>query len=197
MPDSDRLDRIAFPPFDLGARLDDLVRWLADPDVRRWYDEGDPTRENLAVRFAPEPGTDRYTIEIDGQPVGYIQTYVQRDHPDYLRQVDVDPDAVAMDLFIGDPAYRNRGWGREVIRAFLDQIVFGAMNADLAMIAPNPENARAVRAYANAGFGPVKTIYVVDDDPGNTGNELVMLLSRYENGRPVAGADREGEGVPG
>jgi RimJ/RimL family protein N-acetyltransferase len=47
------------------------------------------------------------------------------------------------------------------------------------MIAPDPANARAVRCYEKVGFRPVRTVHVVDEDhPGNTGDELVMLLDR-------------------
>jgi aminoglycoside 6'-N-acetyltransferase len=92
--------------------------------------------------------------------------------------VDVPPEAVAMDLFIGEPEFRNRGWGTEVLTACLERLVFGEMNAPLAMIAPDPENARAVRSYEKVGFRPVRRVHIEDEDPGNTGWELVMLLDR-------------------
>lgn len=179
MTEHPRQDRVAFTPFDPHDAMPDLLRWLADPDVRQWYDEGEPTAENLTRRFAPDPDTRPFSITIDGHPVGYIQVYRLRDHPDYQRQINVDPDAVAVDLFIGEPDYRDRGWGSEILRACLDRVIFGEMDAPLAMIAPDPANHRAVRSYGKAGFRPVKTVYVVDEDnPGNTGKELVMLLSR-------------------
>jgi len=171
---------IRFDPFDLQQAMPNLLRWLADPDVRPWYDEGEVTPENLSERFAGEPAVRQYTINIGGEPAGYIQVYRLDHSPEYQRQVDVDPEAVAMDLFIGDPERRNRGWGAEVIRACLDRIIFGEMDAKLAMIAPDPKNARAVRSYEKAGFRQVKTVYVEDELPGNTGYELIMLLPREE-----------------
>lgn len=171
---------IRFDAFDLQQAMPNLLRWLADPDVRPWYDEGEVTPENLSERFAGEPAVRQYTIAIEGEPAGYIQVYRLDHSPEYQRQVDVDPEAVAMDLFIGDPARRNRGWGTEVIRACLDRVIFGEMDAKLAMIAPDPKNARAVRSYEKAGFRQVKTVYVEDELPGNTGYELIMLLPREE-----------------
>jgi aminoglycoside 6'-N-acetyltransferase len=173
-------DQVTFGPVEIERDLPNLLRWLADPEVRRWYDEGELTEENIGARFAPEPPMRKLIILIDGQRVGYIQVYRLADEEDYRQQVDVSPDAVAMDLFIGEPVFRGKGWGTEVLRACLRRIVFGEMGASLAMIAPDPENARAVRSYAKAGFRPVKTVYVTDEDPGNTGWELVMLLSREE-----------------
>jgi hypothetical protein len=123
LADDSRIDRIDFRPL-AADDLPALLYWLGDPDVSPWYDDGALTLENVTARFLPvvdgtEP-TRGFTIVIDGQPVGYIQAYAIGDHPDYQRQLDVDPRAVATDLFIGDATYRNRGWGSVVLRADLD-----------------------------------------------------------------------------
>lgn len=175
-----RDERIGFRSVQIERDLADLLRWLGDSDVRRWYDEGELSEANIGRKFAPEPPMLKLIILIDDEPVGYIQVYRLSDEEEYRRQVDVSPEAVAMDLFIGEAAHRGQGWGTDVIRACLDRIVFGEMGAPLAMIAPDPENARAVRSYAKAGFRSMKTVYVTDDEPGNTGYELVMLQTREE-----------------
>lgn len=192
-PELSRASRLGFTAFDVEAAMPDLLRWLADPDVRRWYDEGEPTANNLRRRFAPEPGVRPYSILIDNHPVGYIQMYWLRDHPEYQRQIDIDPDAVSIDLFIGEPDYRNQGWGSDILGTCLDRLVFGDMGATLAMIAPDPANHRAVRSYEKAGFRAVKTVHVVDEEhPGNTGDELVMLLPRdeWQTSQPSPSAKR-------
>jgi aminoglycoside 6'-N-acetyltransferase len=174
-------DRVAFRPLSR-EDLPLMLRWLADPDVAAWYDEGELTAENIAAKYTPlidgEEPTRGFVILIDAAPAGYIQAYILSDHPDYQRQIDVDPAAVGIDLFLGAPERRNRGWGAVVLRAFLDRVVFGEMDAVLAAICPDPANARAVRSYQKVGFRSVKTVHVVDDEPGNTGDELVMLLRR-------------------
>ena len=43
-----------------------------------------------------------------------------------------------------------------------------------------PDLDAGIYSYAKAGFRPVKTVYVTDDQPGNTGYELVMLLTRED-----------------
>ena len=179
MPENSRTDRVMFGTFSLDAALPNLLRWLGDADVRPWYDKGELTDANLRRRFAPRAGIHPYTILIDGQPVGYVQTYRVGIEPDYQRQLDVDPDTVATDLFIGEPHYRNAGWGTDVLRAFLGRIVFGEMDASLAMIAPNPSNTRAVRCYEKVGFRASRTVHVCNKQHPNTiRDELIMLLAR-------------------
>jgi aminoglycoside 6'-N-acetyltransferase len=180
--DHARTGRIAFRPL-AEANFPDMVRWLSDPGVARWWPEADLGLEAIARKYTPvisgaEP-VRGFVIAIDGAPVGFIQAYVLGDHPGYQRQLGVDPGAVATDLFIGEPGWRDRGWGTAVLGAFLERIVFGEMAAGLAVIAPEPGNARAIRVYARIGFRWEKTVAVVDeDDPAESGDEYVMLLPR-------------------
>lgn len=175
-------ERIAFRPLG-GADLPDMQRWLADPGVATWWREPDLGLDALIGKYGPmidgvEP-VRGFVIEIDGLPVGFIQAYRIGDHPDYQQQLAVDPDAVATDLFIGEAAWRDRGWGTVVLRTFLERVVFGEFGAGLAVIAPEPANARAIHVYGRLGFRWEKTVPVVDDDdPAATNEEYVMLLQR-------------------
>lgn len=166
-----------------------LLRWLGDPDVSPWYEEGALTLANIQSKYAPRIlGTDTtraFVIEMDSQKVSYIQCYWIADEPDYARQLALppmpEPGAVGTDLFIGEEAFRNRGWGTPILRAFHRQIVFGEMQASVAIIAPSPDNHRAIRVYEKLGFRWLKTVSIVDDDhEENSGPEYVMLLTRTE-----------------
>ncbi|MGN6032732.1 MAG: GNAT family N-acetyltransferase [Thermomicrobiales bacterium] len=182
------LARIAFRPLaDDDPRQ--MLGWLADPDVSPWYGEGELTLVNLQARYAAIIGgtdtTRGFIIRIDGQDAGYIQCYWLADEPDYARQLALpapfDTGTTGTDLFIGDPAFRNRGWGTPVLVAFHREIVFGAMDARAAVIAPEPGNLRAVKTYERAGFRWLKTVAVVDENhPENTGDEYVMVQTRAE-----------------
>ncbi|HWV36140.1 MAG TPA: GNAT family N-acetyltransferase [Thermomicrobiales bacterium] len=181
-------DRVAFRRL----RADDLFllqRWLTDPDVAAWYRSGDLTIPALAARYAGRiTGADTtraYIIEIDRQSAGYIQCYLLADEPEYARQLALPPvpppGAAGTDLFLGDPAFRNHGWGTPVLRALHRRIVFGEMKATLAIIAPEPANRRAIRVYERVGFRWLKTVSVVDDEcPENTGDEYVMTMTPAE-----------------
>jgi aminoglycoside 6'-N-acetyltransferase len=162
--------------------LEMMLRWLSDPDVAAWYEEGELTPAGIETSYGPtidgrEP-VRGFIFLIDDRPAGYIQSYVLGDHPEYLAQIDLEPDVVSTDLFIGDPAYRNRGWGAPVLRAFHRQIVFGEMGARMATIMPSSRNERAIAAYRKAGFTWARVVRVFDPDTGKTDDEVIMLLSR-------------------
>lgn len=164
--------------------LASMKRWLDDPDVAPWYGEDSTAIEALGEKYGAmirgEDTTHGYIIRIDGQDAGYIQCYVIDDEPDYARQIQVESGAVGIDLFIGEPELRNRGLGAVVIRALLEQMVFGEMDAPIAIIAPEPGNARAIRSYEKVGFVWQKTVHIVDESPANTGDEYVMRLTRED-----------------
>jgi RimJ/RimL family protein N-acetyltransferase len=165
--------------------LDQLKRWLDDPDVSPWYEMDSTKFDALQREFGDAirgDGPDySFVIQIDERDVGYIQCYVIDHHVDYARQMEVDPGAVGIDLFIGDPTVRNRGYGATVLRKFLQQIVFGVLEASVAIIAPEPGNLRGIRAYEKADFVWLKTVPIVDaDSPANTGDEYVMRLTCEE-----------------
>ncbi len=162
-----------------------MKRWLEDPDVAPWYGsdstELDALRAEYGDKIRGERRDHSFIIQIDGLDAGYIQCYVIDDHADYARQIQVDPGAVGIDLFIGELSARNRGYGAVVIRAFLEQVVFGKLQSEVAIIAPEPGNARAIRAYEKVGFVWRKMVHIVDEESAaNTGDEYVMRLTREE-----------------
>lgn len=178
--DSNQVHRIEFRSIDLKADLPDIFDWLGDADVQRWYSEGEHSLENYRQKFAPEAHVHKFIILIDATPVGYLQAYHLSDEPEYAAMLGLDHKAVAIDLFIGDAQYREKGWGSQVLRKALDSVVFGEMNAEYACCNPDPENTRAVRAYQKAGFRGDRVVWVEDDAPENTGFERIMGISRDE-----------------
>ena len=178
---------IAFRPL-AETDLPTMKRWLEDPDVSPWYEEDSTELDALRTSYLPmitgEEPTRGYIIGIDGRDAGYIQCYVIDDHPDYARQIAVDPGAVGIDILIGEPWARGRGYGTAALRALLREVVFGEMGAEVAIIAPSPDNARAIRSYERARFTWIKTVPIVDESPANTGDEYVMRLTRevFESG---------------
>jgi len=163
-----------------------MHRWLNNPEVARWYglafeNRTYPTLDEVRQHYAPnirgEEPTHCYVIVSARELVGHIQSYRIGDHPGYARALDFDENAFGIDLFIGEDSARGGGMGCAVLRRFLEDEVFARVGAETALIAPNPENLRAVRCYEKAGFRHVKTVWV----PEENGHEYVMALHRERN----------------
>jgi aminoglycoside 6'-N-acetyltransferase len=134
-----------------------IERWLALPHVREWW--GDPSEQYALVSGdLDEPAMDQFIVSADGSDFGYIQCYQLTAwnegfgaHPEGTRGVD---------LFIGEPDMIGRGHGSALIRCFvIDRLRKGAPRI---VTDPDPNNARAVRAYEKAGFEKVRMIGTPD-----------------------------------
>lgn len=162
-----------------------LARWLSDPDVHAWYREGEPTVENLGDRYGPviegSDPTSAWIASIDGRPAGQVQCSRIAPESEYGMALDLSPpyrDGVAgVDILLGEPRFRNGGWGPLVLRAFLRRILFGRWRVPAAIIAPELMNTRAIHAYERAGFRWLKTVPIEDGDPDNTEDEYVTVVT--------------------
>ena len=104
-----------------------------------------------------EDPTELFLIQLDGRPIGQLQSYLIDDHPEYAAMVALDRPAFGMDLFIGEPDLVGKGHGPALIRAFLHGVAFPRYRVDLCVIGPTRSNAAAIRAYEKAGFRFLKT----------------------------------------
>lgn len=86
-------------------------------------------------------GDSLFVIETDGQPIGTAELWAT-----------ADPHGTAcLTILIGEPEYRNRGYGRETIRLLLDY-GFRVRNARKIWLSVFATNERAVRCYQACGF---------------------------------------------
>jgi RimJ/RimL family protein N-acetyltransferase len=166
--------------------LPTVHRWLNNPAVAGWYgltlaNEREPSLDAVIEHYLPsiagETPTHPYIMLVDGVPFGYIQAYRIGDYERYAATLALDDsDSVGIDIFIGEDEHRDRGLGAAAIRRFLADEVFQRANVSTAIIAPEPDNKRGIRAYEKVGFRHVKTVFV--EESGE--HEYVMALSRAE-----------------
>lgn len=141
---------------------DDLPRlfdWVHREHVKRWW-YPEETFAAFEAEYAPaidgRDPTDVYVIELDGRPIGAIQTYLVVDHPEWDALVGVGPDVAGVDLFIGEEDEIGRGLGPRILRAFLRDVVFARPETRACVAGVEPANGRSLRAFAKAGFLPVR-----------------------------------------
>jgi aminoglycoside 6'-N-acetyltransferase len=157
-------------------------RWLLEPHVKRWWDDGlktpYPDAELGEYREAMQgkDPTYRYVASIDGRPAGVFQHYRIGDDPDYADALALGEDAVGVDLFIGETDLVGRGHGAPMLRQFLRDVAFPFHGIGVCVIGPSVKNVAAIRSYEKAGFRALKEVRVPDEaDP-----EFLMRLTAAE-----------------
>ncbi len=154
------------------ADVPNMVRWLREPEVSRWYwdsqrkTEAELTekwRKRVAGEDDDDEDTDRYVIVVDGQDIGEIQVYDLETEPEFEAQAGI-LNAAGVDVLIGEPEWRNRGVGTAVMRKFIHEYVFTRPRIKTCIIDPEPQNLRAIRSYEKSGFTYVKTFHWEEDD---------------------------------
>jgi RimJ/RimL family protein N-acetyltransferase len=141
------------------ADLPLLHRWLNAPHVRRWWDGTMSMNEVVdKYRLRLEPGhhVRSYVALAPDVPIGFLQWYAIGAEPGYLPDhhgdVDLDPRAAGVDLYIGEESYLHRGVGHRMLRCFVEEVVLPTGDIPYAVVDPAPTNHRAICAYERAGF---------------------------------------------
>lgn len=136
-----------------------LLKWLTDERVLAFYGGRDLayTPQTLKAHYEEPFDAEGYRVIVEYRdiPIGYGQIYLVSEafcrdyhYPDTTRTV------YAMDQFIGEVAYWNRGIGTRYIGmvcAYLRE----EKHVDAVILDPHKDNARAIRAYQKAGFSVI------------------------------------------
>lgn len=169
---------------DTGARLsfkplqaDDLPLlqgWLARPHVQQWW--GEPsTLAELAEDFLPktyeQASTRGYIALRDGEPIGFIQSYVVMGSGEGWWEDETDPGARGIDQFLAHADQLGQGLGSAMVRAFVAQL-FEDPAVTKVQTDPSPDNERAIRSYRRAGSEPLGEVDTPD------GRALLMVCQR-------------------
>ena len=138
-----------------------MFKWLTNDTVLEYYEGRDVrfTMDTLSELYMEElPDGFRVIIEYRDLPVGYGQAYRttgemfdEYDYPDKGQTV------FAMDQFIGEPEYWNRGIGTSFLK-LMAVYLREQKSADRILLDPHKDNFRAVRAYEKAGFKIIKSL---------------------------------------
>ena len=142
---------------------DDLpmfAAWLSNPHIEGWWGEGG-TEARLVEEDMGTDVVDMRIVELDGAPFAYIQDYDAHAFgaPQYA---DLDPQARAIDTFLGDPAFLGQGHGAGYIGQRIRAL---RRRYPLVCTDPDPRNLRAIAAYRAAGFRPHRVRPGEDGDP--------------------------------
>jgi aminoglycoside 6'-N-acetyltransferase len=144
-----------------------VKRWLVTPEVVRWW--GDPGEQYALVSGdLDHPDMDQFIVSLGEHPFGYIQCYALSTwNQSFGAQ---PPKTRGIDQFIGEAEMIGRGHGSAFIRQFVEDMLTSGIPR--IVTDPDPDNGRAVRAYARAGFQSGRVVDTPD------GPALLMVRNR-------------------
>jgi RimJ/RimL family protein N-acetyltransferase len=151
-----------------------LHAWIQRPHVAQWWAEPRELadiEDEYRPTIAASSSTKAFIACLDGEPIGFIQSYVVQGSGDGWWEDETDPGARGIDQFLADADRLNRGLGTAMIRAFVKQL-FDDPAVTKVQTDPSPENLRAIRCYAKAGFQPVGQVATPD------GPAMLMVCAR-------------------
>ena len=132
------------------ADLPMLNGWLQRPHVARWWGVAEPV-DALREDFLCGGTTRAFIAHAGGAPVGFMQCYVVMGSGEGWWEGETDPGARGIDQFLADEDRLNQGLGRAMVSAFV-AMLFEDPAVSLVQTDPSPDNPRAIRCYAAAGF---------------------------------------------
>ncbi|WP_256080553.1 GNAT family N-acetyltransferase [Massilia sp. YIM B04103] len=131
-----------------------LHDWLNRPHIRAWWDEPG-TLEQVSDTFMELTGEDADTLGyialLDGEPAGFIQSYVVMGSGGGWWEDETDPGARGIDLFLADGERLGQGLGSALLDDFCT-LLFSDPAVSKVQADPTPANGRAIRSYQRAGF---------------------------------------------
>jgi aminoglycoside 6'-N-acetyltransferase len=118
--------------------LDLLASWFADPQFVTWWGGKPKTEEEVRREYlAYDPARKAYVVEVDDEPIGYIQAWSD------------EPPNGGIDIVL-KPEAQGRGLGVDAVRALALHLLTAGWRQ--ITIDPRAENHRAIKAFEKAGF---------------------------------------------
>jgi RimJ/RimL family protein N-acetyltransferase len=172
---------------DADADYRQLLAWRLQPHVREFWDmdddHGNFTYDDILKHYGPErdgrEATVRAFIELDSEPIGYIQFYPWAAYVDEAEQLSIplEGETWGLDVFIGDPGSTNQGLGSRAVD-LLSRYLFDSQGATSVALLTELANLRAQRAYEKAGFHKVRQVLDLDERDGERVKCWLMVRER-------------------
>jgi aminoglycoside 6'-N-acetyltransferase len=133
-----------------------MTGWLAQPHVRTFYQKEPISLDEVAAKYGGrvrgEDPTRCHLALSAGRPFGYLQCYRNLDWPDWAEEIAVD-GGLSIDLYIGDPAFVSRGYGRAMLAGYVREVAFPLYPGETrCFIAHARDNTAALACSRSVGF---------------------------------------------
>lgn len=133
-----------------------MHQWFNKPHVQAFYSLRQWIEQEVLEKLKPYILSDNpvngFIILINQQPIGYVQYYNVKDYPWNNQNLseDIIEHAAGMDLFIGEERFIGKGLGGEIIKNFLDAMIWPQFQ--YCIVDPDVNNTAAIRCYEKLHF---------------------------------------------
>jgi RimJ/RimL family protein N-acetyltransferase len=168
------MTEIIFKPL-VQTDLTRICDWFAKPHVLAWWDDHLSPAE-IKDKYQQRIDSEivcPYIVFIENKPVAFIQYYWACRVGDN-EWIEADEHTVGIDQFIGEEDFLDRGYGTEMIMAFI-QLLFQNPLIEKIITDVDPDNVRAKRCYEKSGFEERGVVNTPD------GKSILMMIRRTKN----------------
>lgn len=165
-----------------------ILKWLNNKNVSDYYgDSRKYTLEEIQNKYVKKIESNfeiPCIIEYNEKPIGYIQYYIvdceEYEIPKDLFEKIVKPNekAIALDLFIGEDEFRDKGFGTKAIKLLISEI-FNDKSVNAILIDPKTSNKRAIECYRKCRFKDICVIPNREEKDGIKYDNLIMKIENY------------------
>lgn len=121
------------------------VKWMNDPDIRKWMDDNLPTsKEVIDERLyiaTHDPKRHYFSIQTEGKQIGFIS----------LRQDQMPQTTGEIGILIGEKEYQGRGLGAQAVETIL-KYAQNTLRLTSVRAIIKPDNEKSIRLFTGAGF---------------------------------------------
>ena len=153
-----------------------LENWYQEEVVYLQFEQRKLNFQEIKEKYYPRTLDDAtvpvYMIEYNNVPVGIIQYKLVNEENKQLYGLEID-NVYALDMFIGDIKYHNKGIGYKSI-LIMNNYLFEEKNAKLLVMCPLIDNFSAIKCYQKCGFIN-KSKFMTEDTIG-TLQEYVFMI---------------------
>lgn len=152
--------KITFSPLS-ASHFSCMLKWLETPHVKKWWDQDivytmDLVKEKYGSYvngYKQVNGVNKsihaYIINVEQEPVGYIQIYDTNDFPRTKPLSDLPKNLGGIDIFIGEEGCLRKNIGSKAIEQFLNEHKTSYSHV---FVDPDSNNIAAIKCYEKAGF---------------------------------------------
>ncbi|KUN81683.1 GNAT family N-acetyltransferase [Streptomyces griseoruber] len=163
---ADGFGTVGIRPLDAEGDADVVHGWVREERAAFWGMNG-LTRDQVAETYAHMAGLDThhaFLAELDGTPVGLLQTYEPAE--DRVGEVyEVESGDIGVHVLLAPAGARGArpGWSAALMRAFAAYVLLG-LDRRRVVVDPDVRNEKAIARFLRQGFeaGPPVTLPEID-----------------------------------